>query len=137
MRLRPGLPAVQGLASNQCVGGAWCPDRLCCALQVENEYGYCGSDKAYLRHLLATARQQLGGDVILFTTDPPDLAHLGSLPGGQVFTCAPPALQGSQRCEDIMARRKCLCDPFAPQHSNAAFSRTAVLIACSQGLSNA
>ena len=58
-------------------------------LQVENEYGYCGSDRAYLRHLLATARQQLGDDVILFTTDPPDLAHLGSLPGDQVFTCAP------------------------------------------------
>lgn len=60
-------------------------------LQVENEYGYCGSDKAYLRHLLATARQQLGNDVILFTTDPPDLVHLGSLPGEEVFTCAPSA----------------------------------------------
>ena len=58
-------------------------------LQIENEYGYCGSDKAYLRHLLATARQQLGDDVILFTTDPPDIAHLGSLPGDDVFTCAP------------------------------------------------
>ena len=65
-------------------------------LQVENEYGYCGSDKAYLRHLLASARQQLGGNVILFTTDPPDLAHLGSLPGDAVYTCA---LECSQRCE--------------------------------------
>ena len=65
-------------------------------LQIENEYGYCGSDKAYLRHLLASARQQLGGNVTLFTTDPPDLAHLGSLPGSEVYTCA---LECSQRCE--------------------------------------
>ncbi|KAK9824996.1 hypothetical protein WJX81_007218 [Elliptochloris bilobata] len=55
-------------------------------VQIENEYGYCGSDKAYLRHLLASARQQLGGNVILFTTDPPDIAHLGSLPGAEVLT---------------------------------------------------
>lgn len=58
--------------------------------QVENEYGYCGSDKGYLRHLLATARQQLGDSVILFTTDPPDIARLGSLPGAEVLTCALP-----------------------------------------------
>lgn len=25
--------------------------------QMENEYGFCGSDKVYLRHLVATARQ--------------------------------------------------------------------------------
>jgi len=56
--------------------------------QVENEYGYCGSDQAYLRHLLRTARQQLGGGVTLFTTDPPDIARLGSLPGDEVLTCA-------------------------------------------------
>ena len=38
---------------------------------------------------LRPARQQLGDEVILFTTDPPDLVHLGSLPGDEVFTCAP------------------------------------------------
>ena len=69
----------------------------CCSLQVENEYGYCGSDRAYLRHLLATVRQQLGDDVILFTTDPPDLMPLGSLPGDEVLTCAPSAAPCS-RC---------------------------------------
>ena len=64
----------------------------CCVLQIENEYGYCGSDRAYLRSLLATARQQLGDGAILFTTDPPDLVHLGSLSGDGVFTCAPSAI---------------------------------------------
>lgn len=55
---------------------------------MENEYGYCGSDPAYIRHLLGTARAALGDDVILFTTDPPALAASGSLPGGELFTCA-------------------------------------------------
>ena len=35
--------------------------------QVENEYGYCGSNKGYLRHLLAAARRQLGDGVITLT----------------------------------------------------------------------
>ena len=60
------------------------------APQVENEYGYCGSDAGYLRRLLAAARRQLGDSVILFTTDPPDIARLGSLPGAEVLTCALP-----------------------------------------------
>ena len=63
--------------------------------QVENEYGYCGSNTVYLRHLLATARQQLGDNVILFTTDPPDIARLGSLPGAEVLTCALPEIRGN------------------------------------------
>lgn len=29
--------------------------------QVENEYGFCGEDKEYLRHLIATARRHLSG----------------------------------------------------------------------------
>jgi hypothetical protein len=37
-------------------------------MQIENEYGFCGSDKDYLRHLVATARMHLGADVILYTT---------------------------------------------------------------------
>ena len=55
--------------------------------QVENEYGYCGSDPGYIRHLLGTARAVLGDDVIFFTTDPPALAAAGSLPGDELYTC--------------------------------------------------
>ena len=54
--------------------------------QVENEYGYCGSDASYIRHLVQEARQILGDDVILYTTDPPTLAADGSLPGDEVYT---------------------------------------------------
>ena len=56
------------------------------ALQVENEYGYCGSDSSYIRHLVQVARGILGDDVILYTTDPPTLAAAGSLPGKEVYT---------------------------------------------------
>ena len=55
-------------------------------MQVENEYGYCGSDAAYIRHLLTTAKASLGEDVIFFTTDPPSLAAAGSLPGDELYT---------------------------------------------------
>lgn len=40
-------------------------------LQIENEYGFCGSDKDYLRHLVRTARAHLGDEILLFTTGPP------------------------------------------------------------------
>ena len=63
---------------------------LAATAQIENEYGHCGSNRAYLRHLLRTARQLLGVGAILFTTDPPDIADLGSLPGDEVLTCAAP-----------------------------------------------
>lgn len=36
--------------------------------QIENEYGFCGSDKVYLRHLVDLARTHLEEDVLLFTT---------------------------------------------------------------------
>jgi len=62
--------------------------RNSCWLQVENEYGFCGSDRTYLRHLVATARRYLGPDVILYTTDPPPNVARGSLPGDEVYTCA-------------------------------------------------
>jgi len=55
---------------------------------VENEYGFCGSDRTYLRHLVATARRYLGPDVILYTTDPPPNVARGSLPGDEVYTYA-------------------------------------------------
>lgn len=56
-------------------------------LQIENEYGFCGSSKPYLRHLAATARQHLGNDTILYTTDPPAIAPKGSIYGEEVYTC--------------------------------------------------
>ena len=37
-------------------------------MQIENEYGFCGDDKDYIRHLIRTARTHLGDDIILFTT---------------------------------------------------------------------
>jgi hypothetical protein len=37
--------------------------------QVENEYGYYGEDKEYLRRLVAKARQHLGPELLLYTTD--------------------------------------------------------------------
>ena len=53
---------------------------------MENEYGYCGSDHDYIRHLLGTAKAVLGDDVIFYTTDPPSLAAAGSLPGDELYT---------------------------------------------------
>ncbi|EIE24551.1 hypothetical protein COCSUDRAFT_46851 [Coccomyxa subellipsoidea C-169] len=55
-------------------------------VQVENEYGYCGSDAGYIRHLLRIAKAALGDDVIFYTTDPPSLAEAGSLPGDELYT---------------------------------------------------
>ncbi|KAL4433782.1 hypothetical protein ABPG75_000223 [Micractinium tetrahymenae] len=55
-------------------------------VQVENEYGFCGEDKEYLRHLIATARRHLSEEVLLFTTDPPNIASKGSIKGGEVYT---------------------------------------------------
>lgn len=60
---------------------------LPCCLQIENEYGFCGSSKAYLRHLAATARRHLGNNTILYTTDPPAIAPKGSIYGEEVYTC--------------------------------------------------
>uniref|UniRef100_A0A1J3KAF8 Beta-galactosidase n=1 Tax=Noccaea caerulescens TaxID=107243 RepID=A0A1J3KAF8_NOCCA len=38
-------------------------------VQIENEYGSYGNDKAYLRNLVTMAREHLGDYVILYTTD--------------------------------------------------------------------
>lgn len=59
--------------------------------QVENELGFLNNDnQGYLRHLVATTRQHLGQDVVIYTTDPPPNVQKGSLPGAEVFTCATP-----------------------------------------------
>ncbi|KRE91095.1 glycoside hydrolase family 35 protein [Arthrobacter sp. Soil764] len=51
-------------------------------LQIENEYGAFGSDKAYLQHLVDVAKRA-GVDVPLFTCDQPfgTMIEDGSLPG--------------------------------------------------------
>jgi beta-galactosidase len=51
------------------------------AVQVENEYGSYGNDKAYLRHLEESLRSH-GMDVLLFTSDGPNdqMLQFGSLP---------------------------------------------------------
>eukprot|EP00887_Chlorella_sp_A99_P001001 scaffold5.g1001.t1 len=54
-------------------------------IMVENEYGYCGSDKAYLAHLVASARHHLGPEALLYTTDPPSQIQRGTLAGDAVF----------------------------------------------------
>ncbi|GAB4821127.1 hypothetical protein N2152v2_008173 [Parachlorella kessleri] len=55
-------------------------------VQIENEYGFCGDDKEYIRHLIRTARTHLGDDIILFTTDPPPQADRGSIAGDEIYT---------------------------------------------------
>ncbi|MFJ9210433.1 beta-galactosidase [Streptomyces sp. L-9-10] len=50
------------------------------AMQVENEYGACGDDTAYLEHLAGSLRRS-GVDVPLFTCDQPDDLERGALPG--------------------------------------------------------
>ena len=55
-------------------------------LQVENEYGFCGSSKAYIRSLIATAKEAFGKDMIIFTTDPPSIVERGSIAGDEVYT---------------------------------------------------
>lgn len=61
-------------------------------VQIENEYGFCGPSYghertlAYLRALVKMARDALGDDVILYTTDPPNNAPNGTIPGDEVFT---------------------------------------------------
>ena len=61
-------------------------------LQVENEYGFWGDaarsarDAEYLRRLIALARRRLGPELVLFTTDPPNVMARGSLAGPEVLT---------------------------------------------------
>lgn len=65
-----------------------CSDVVACLGQIENEYGFCGfNDKAYLQHLVDTARASLGSEAILFTTDPPNVVTMGGLYGDDVISC--------------------------------------------------
>ncbi|VFQ70906.1 unnamed protein product [Cuscuta campestris] len=57
-------------------------------VQIENEFGSYGDDKAYLHHLVRLARRHLGDDVILYTTDGGTRENLekGTIPGDAVFS---------------------------------------------------
>ncbi|CAN4098514.1 unnamed protein product [Withania somnifera] len=57
-------------------------------VQIENEFGSYGDDKAYLHHLVRIARRHLGDDVILYTTDGGSRENLnkGTIPGDAVFS---------------------------------------------------
>ncbi|KAA8541682.1 hypothetical protein F0562_022834 [Nyssa sinensis] len=57
-------------------------------VQIENEYGSYGDDKAYLHHLVKLARGHLGDDIILYTTDGGSRETLekGTIRGDTVFS---------------------------------------------------
>ncbi|XP_062156120.1 beta-galactosidase 17 [Alnus glutinosa] len=57
-------------------------------VQIENEYGSYGNDKAYLHHLVTLARGHLGDDIILYTTDGGSREALekGTIRGDSVFS---------------------------------------------------
>ena len=54
---------------------------LCLGVQVENEFGFVGPNEPYLRHITDTARQGLGNEVVLYSTDPPSVITKGTLGG--------------------------------------------------------
>ncbi|OMO70788.1 Glycoside hydrolase, family 35 [Corchorus capsularis] len=57
-------------------------------VQIENEFGSYGDDKAYLRHLVKLARGHLGEDIILYTTDggTRETLEKGTIQGADVFS---------------------------------------------------
>lgn len=57
-------------------------------VQIENEFGSYGDDKAYLHQLVALARKHLGNDIILYTTDggTQDTLEKGTIPGEGVYS---------------------------------------------------
>lgn len=57
-------------------------------VQIENEFGFClgGNDDAYLQHLAGLAREILGKEATLFTTDSPHAVTGGTLKDDTVFT---------------------------------------------------
>ncbi|WP_371079215.1 beta-galactosidase, partial [Salmonella enterica] len=56
------------------------------AVQVENELGFVGPERAYMKHLARRAAALLGPDVVLFTVDPPDKLAAGALKGPSTLT---------------------------------------------------
>ena len=79
------------------------------ALQIENEYGAYGNDAAYLT-FLKEALEQRGADVLLFTSDGPDMIADGSLP--DVLTTlnfGSKAEEGFRQLEEFKAGSPKLC----------------------------
>ena len=58
-------------------------------MQVENEFGFVGPNEEYIKHLVGTVRSVLGGDFIIYTTDPPPNIAKGSIAGDPVYRCPP------------------------------------------------
>ncbi|KAL5698664.1 beta-galactosidase [Ranunculus cassubicifolius] len=56
-------------------------------VQIENEFGSYGNDKLYLQHLVTLARNHLGNNIILYTTDggTRDTLEKGTIPQANVF----------------------------------------------------
>jgi hypothetical protein len=48
-------------------------------VQVENEYGFYGCDRAYLTHLAIKTHELLGSETVLFTTDPEGWWRCGNI----------------------------------------------------------
>ncbi|XP_031263428.1 beta-galactosidase 17 isoform X1 [Pistacia vera] len=57
-------------------------------VQIENEFGSYGDDKAYLHHLVTLARAHLGEEIVLYTTDGGRRENLqkGTISGDAVFS---------------------------------------------------
>ncbi|AAD55646.1 Similar to acid beta-galactosidase [Arabidopsis thaliana] len=57
-------------------------------VQIENEYGSYGNDKAYLRKLVSMARGHLGDDIIVYTTDggTKETLDKGTVPVADVYS---------------------------------------------------
>ncbi|EPS69288.1 beta-galactosidase, partial [Genlisea aurea] len=57
-------------------------------IQIENEFGSFGDDKAYLHNLVVLARSHLGSDVVLYTTDggTRETLEKGTIMGDDVFS---------------------------------------------------
>ncbi|XP_010471343.1 PREDICTED: beta-galactosidase 17-like isoform X2 [Camelina sativa] len=57
-------------------------------VQIENEYGSYGNDKAYLRNLVSMARGHLGDDIIVYTTDGGrrETLEKGTVPADDVYS---------------------------------------------------
>lgn len=57
-------------------------------IQIENEYGSYGDDKAYMHHLVKLARRHLGDDIILYTTDggTRETLQKGTIPGDGIYS---------------------------------------------------
>lgn len=57
-------------------------------VQIENEFGSYGDDKAYLHHLVTLARGYLGDEIVLYTTDggTRETLEKGTIRGDAVFS---------------------------------------------------